>query len=62
MLPLDNKDKFYINVITEQQDEFLKRLDILNRRNNTTHRITTIFATILVAIWVIGFIITNYIL
>ena len=62
MLPLDNKDKFYINVITEQQDEFLKRLDIINERNNATHRITTICTTILLAIWVIGFIITNYIL
>ena len=62
MLPLDNKDKFYINVITEQQDEFLKRLDILNRRNNTTHRITTICTTILLVIWVLGFIIGNYIL
>ena len=62
MLPLDNKDKFYINVITEQQDEFLKRLDILNRRNNTTHRITTICTTILLVVWVLGYIINNYIL
>ena len=59
---MDNKDKFYINVITEQQDEFLKRLDILNRRNNTTHRITTICSTILLVVWVLGFIIGNYIL
>ena len=62
MLPLDNKDKFYINVITEQQDEFLKRLDIINERNNATHRITTICATILLVVWILGYIINNYIL
>ena len=62
MFALADKDEFYVNVIKQQQDEFLKRLDILNRRNNTTHMITTICTTILLAIWVVGFIITNYIL
>ena len=62
MFALADKDEFYVNVIKQQQDEFLKRLDILNRRNNTTHRITTICTTILLVIWVLGFIISNYIL
>ena len=57
-----DKDEFYVNVIKQQQDEFLKRLDIINERNNATHRITTICATILLVIWVLGFIIGNYIL
>ena len=59
---MTDKDEFYVNVIKQQQDEFLKRLDVLNRRNNTTQRITTISATILLVIWVLGFIIGNYIL
>ena len=62
MFALVDKDEFYVNVIKQQQDEFLKRLDIINKRNNATHRMTTICTTILLAIWVIGFIITNYIL
>ena len=62
MFALIDKDEFYVNVIRQQQDEFLKRLDVLNRRNNTTQRITTISATILLVIWVLGFIIGNYIL
>ena len=62
MFALVDKDEFYVNVIKQQQDEFLKRLDIINERNNATHRITTICITILLVIWVLGFIIGNYIL
>ena len=57
-----DKDKFYVNLIKQQQDEFLKRLDEINKRNNITNRIRTICITILVCIWIVGFIITHYIL
>ena len=59
---LVDKDEFYVNVIKQQQDEFLKRLDEINKRNNITNRIRTICITILVCIWIVGFIITHYIL
>ena len=51
----NNKDEFYANLIKQQQDEFLKRLDVINKRKNITERIRLICICFLIVIWIFGY-------
>lgn len=55
---MDNKElDILINLITKQQNEFLKRLDIITERNKEVDKTRIRCLTVIIIIWVLGFVI-----
>lgn len=53
-------DGIFLEIVIEQQQEYLKRLDTMNKRNNITLRIVFTLLAILIGMWTYNYFHTPY--